>query len=127
MKKSNKATKLFSVLIAVVMLLGVISVGMMASAADRGVWDANTQYNGGDRVTYNGIVYEAKYWINSNEASPDKNTGWKKVLAEGEIPTWDAGAIYASGDQVIYQGNVYKASWDTARKFPVLTNMVLGN
>ncbi|WP_064607856.1 carbohydrate-binding protein [Photobacterium sp. J15] len=40
-------------------------------------WDSNTVYVGGDRVTYQGKVYEASWWTKGNK--PDLGGPWKPV------------------------------------------------
>ena len=71
MKKSAKFSKALSLLIAVVMLMGVISAGMIAGAADYASWEdvGVNQGNGlqvGDTVIVDGIKYQVKdncWWI----------------------------------------------------------------
>ncbi|KOO10550.1 carbohydrate-binding protein, partial [Vibrio xuii] len=40
-------------------------------------WDANKVYTSGDRVSYQGVVYEAKWWSQGDE--PSKGGPWKVV------------------------------------------------
>ncbi|UHA73377.1 glycoside hydrolase family 19 protein [Paenibacillus sp. 481] len=48
-------------------------------------WDQNKAYSTGDKVTYNGKVYEAKWWTqgeNPESSLTNPNSGWKQVGAE---------------------------------------------
>lgn len=40
-------------------------------------WDANKVYTGGERVSYQGVVYEAKWWTQGNQ--PTKGGPWKAI------------------------------------------------
>ncbi|MCV5900349.1 carbohydrate-binding protein, partial [Escherichia coli] len=40
-------------------------------------WDSGKVYNTGDQVSYQGAVYEAKWWSQGNE--PTKGDPWKLV------------------------------------------------
>ena len=45
-------------------------------------WDANTVYNGGDRVLYNGKTYEARWWTQGDNPEESGEWGvWKLVEA----------------------------------------------
>ncbi|WP_284140500.1 lytic polysaccharide monooxygenase [Virgibacillus sp. LDC-1] len=51
---------------------------------DPPAWDANTTYLGGDRVTYNGAVYEAKWWTRNE--TPGEATVWQLVTSGAGVP-----------------------------------------
>ncbi|MFD2386951.1 carbohydrate-binding protein [Enterococcus rivorum] len=70
-------------------------------------WINTKIYVGGDRVFYNGLEYEAKYWTQNNR--PDSSDAWK--LLSNVLLTWDKDKIYVGGDQVIYEGKTYVSSW----------------
>ncbi|CAG20578.1 chitinase [Photobacterium profundum] len=40
-------------------------------------WNINTEYTGGEKVTYNGASYEAKWWSQGND--PSKGDPWKLI------------------------------------------------
>ncbi|MGP8306358.1 chitinase [Vibrio sp. YIC-376] len=103
------------------------------------VWDANKVYTGGDKVSYQGAIYEAKWWSQGNE--PAKGDPWKLVSGTpttvteppvtepespvtepeppitepeppvgGEFISWEPGVTQvANGDKVNYQGKCFVA------------------
>ncbi|MGY0617368.1 chitinase [Vibrio sp. FJH11] len=102
-------------------------------------WDANKVYTGGDKVSYQGAIYEAKWWSQGNE--PTKGGPWKFVsgtpttvteppvtepeppvtepeppITEPELPvnsdfiSWEPGVSQvANGDKVTYLGKCFVA------------------
>ena len=102
-------------------------------------WDANKVYTGGDKVSYQGAIYEAKWWSQGNE--PTKGGPWKFVsgtpttvteppvtepeppvtepeppITEPELPvnsdfiSWEPGVTQAAnGDKVTYLGKCFVA------------------
>ncbi len=97
-------------------------------------WDANKVYTGGDKVSYQGAIYEAKWWSQGNE--PTKGGPWKVAsgtpttepelpvtepepeapITEPELPVnsdfilWEPGVTQvASGDKVTYLGKCFVA------------------
>ncbi|UHA73692.1 lytic polysaccharide monooxygenase [Paenibacillus sp. 481] len=59
------------------------SLGITAKTSTNGggtttpAWDANTVYTKGKRVLYNGVVYEAQWWVQGE--LPGKSGAWKTV------------------------------------------------
>lgn len=44
------------------------------------VWDPEKIYAAGDRVVYEGIIYEAKYWTQNNNPSESGEWGpWRQI------------------------------------------------
>lgn len=94
---------------------------------DTNTWDANAVYLSGDRVTYNGSIYEALWWTQNDR--PGDSSVWLLVNdSEGpeepedpdipEFPEWDANTVYLGGDTVTYNGSVYQALWWTQNETP---------
>ncbi|PAB58998.1 carbohydrate-binding protein [Anaeromicrobium sediminis] len=94
-------------------------------------WNISQIYVAGDRATYNGKVYEAKWWTQGDV--PDKKvanpweTPWKLVNGDSIAPDekvgpgpakWDSSQIYVGGDKVAYNGKVYEAKWWTQGDVP---------
>jgi chitinase len=80
-------------------------------------YDANTVYTAGDQVSYNGHIYEAKWWTSG--LAPDMNEAFKLVYNNsGTLPEWNASLSYNGGDEVSYNGAVYKAKWWTRGDTP---------
>lgn len=74
-------------------------------------WRADQVYVGGDRVVYEGVEYEAKWWTLGEV--PGASAVWQRVTpADGPVP-WNAGAVYTAGDQVAHEGDAYEARWWT--------------
>ncbi|MBQ7446916.1 MAG: hypothetical protein IJV59_03085 [Eubacterium sp.] len=87
-------------------------------------WAANTRYQAGDRVKYNGVVYNVLQAHTSQaDWTPDVAASlFAKVLIptdeEGqqtEIPDWeqpDSTNPYMIGDQVRFDGHIYESIID---------------
>ena len=76
-------------------------------------WDSTTAYTDGAQVTYNGIVYTAKYY-NTGE-NPSSSGAWQRAAeydTDG-IEIWYEGMICSGGKQVSYNGTVYEARYWT--------------
>ncbi|WP_373974391.1 glycosyl hydrolase family 18 protein [Chitinibacter sp. SCUT-21] len=50
-------------------------------------WSSTAVYNGGQRVSYNGAVYEAKWWTQGNQPGADQWGPWKLVSGTPATPT----------------------------------------
>ncbi|EAE2993568.1 chitin-binding protein, partial [Listeria monocytogenes] len=44
------------------------------ASRDIQIWNAQKAYNGGDKVTYNGKTYQAKWWVRGEK--PDSSSIW---------------------------------------------------
>lgn len=101
---------------------------------DAPAWSASAVYTQGNKVTYNGKIYEASWW---NQGTNPESQGawgpWKLIgTASGDgtqggntgsggnagnegiitnVPAWNASAVYNGGDKVSYNGKIYQASW----------------
>lgn len=63
----------------------VISDAFNSGQCNVAAWSANQSYSGGDQVSYNGYIYEAKWWTQNHQ--PDLyegNTGTDYWLVQGE-------------------------------------------
>lgn len=102
---------------------------------DAPAWDATAVYTGGERVSYNGKIYEASWWNQGTNPEDQGEWGpWKLVATssddstdtgedvttpeESGIAAWDAETAYVGGSQVSYNGNVYEAAWWTQGNNP---------
>lgn len=88
-----------------------------------GVWSSNAVYTKGDRVSVNGVIYEAKWWTTGENPVNSGEWGvWKKAAdcleAESGTPSWIATSIYTKGNQVIYEDVLYEAKWWTRGEIP---------
>jgi len=87
-------------------------------------WTANTAFNNGDRVVYDGRVFEAQ-WLTQgqNPANSGPFGAWMEigtpVYIGGEYaPTWTATRVFNGGDVVVYNGQVFRASFWTLNQSP---------
>ncbi|WP_407334082.1 N-acetylglucosamine-binding protein GbpA [Enterovibrio sp. 27052020O] len=81
--------------------------GADPDAMNHPAWDETTTYTGGEKVSFNGLVWEAKYWIQGS--APENSDAWKLISA---LPVaWTSGKAYLAGEQVLFEGNLYQAKW----------------
>jgi len=108
-------------------------------------YDSSATYSGGDRVVYEGSVWEAQWWTRGTTPTTDA-TVWERVGDAGggsgdgsdggsddgsgsdggsdsgsggsDYPTYDASATYTGGDRVVYEGSVWEAQWWTRGTAP---------
>jgi Uncharacterized protein contain chitin-binding domain type 3 len=81
-------------------------------------WDASATYNAGDKVTYNGTVYQATWWTKNQE--PGNPTGpWQELaMTEDGVAIWTASRIFEAGDIVTHDGKTWRAQWWTRNQEP---------
>ncbi|MBO0440463.1 M60 family metallopeptidase [Candidatus Enterococcus ikei] len=77
-------------------------------------WESNKVYTAGNKVFYNGLEYEAKWWTQGNR--PDSSDVWK--LLSNKVMDWEYNRAYNGGDTVTFQGKTYKAKWWTQGNQP---------
>ncbi len=125
----------------VVPLGGMASGAIYARAQSYPEWQSSVAYTGGNRVVYEGNVYEAKWWTKGNNPAVPTNSAhpWQLIgPAEedgsdggggeegddpdpvGNYPVWNAGAVYVAGDRVFYDGMIYEAKWWTQGNNPAM-------
>ncbi|KHS55251.1 carbohydrate-binding protein [Francisella tularensis] len=107
-----KKMKLISSVTCTLMGMGTISIATattIKSASSANSWNANTVYNSGDQVSYNGKTYTAKWWTKGD--IPGNSDVWSSPKEEGA--EWNSSQAYSGGDTVTYQGNQYKAKYWT--------------
>ncbi|RQG86675.1 PKD domain-containing protein [Natrarchaeobius halalkaliphilus] len=105
--------------------------GASASTAARDYpeWDPDEVYNSGDRVVYEGSVWEAQWWTLGDEPSAGPGP-WERLEEDAnddenddendgnggndsEYPSWNADTVYTGGDRVVYDGYLWEANWWT--------------
>ena len=80
-------------------------------------WDANTIYNTGDVVLYNGKEYKARWWTKGD--NPATSSVWEEVIPDdGTVRAWRADLVYNTGDVVSHEGMQYEAQWWTQGQTP---------
>lgn len=76
-------------------------------------FDPSKVYNTGDKVTYNGKEYVAKWWVQGG--IPGQDAAWELIVSVNEDGSVDyvAGTAYLTGAKVKYDGKIYIAKWWT--------------
>ena len=75
----------------------------------------STVYSGGETVSYNGLVYEAKWW--TVDVAPDATNAFE-LVSDVRLDYSDA-TIFFEGREAVFQGNVYRAKWWTLGSSPL--------
>lgn len=76
-------------------------------------YSATTVYVKGDKVSYQGTTYTAKWWTKGD--TPGSAQVWEKEIIKNEDGSVDyyKGGTYVAGDLVNYNGKQYLAKWWT--------------
>ncbi|KZT59086.1 carbohydrate-binding module family 5 protein [Calocera cornea HHB12733] len=107
-------------------------------------WVSGQSYTGSSTVTYQGYVWQAKYYASDAPAS-NANGDWSAIMActgpgttgsptttattppsssapaTGScagVSAWNSGSVYTDGDQVTYNGDIWTAKWWTQGDTP---------
>lgn len=82
------------------------------AAGDYTAWNAVTTYPGEKthKVSYKGLVWENKHYINPGEAEPDVNSGWKLISNIATI--WNNIRTFEADSYVNHNGSQWKASYN---------------
>ena len=95
----------------------VISVNNLAVDPTEPVWSSTKAYSAGDKVVFEGKIYEAKWW-NKNQ-KPNNSNAWKLATpTDGGVPVWSVQNDYAGGTVVTHNAILYKAKWWTKGEEP---------
>ncbi len=83
------------------------------SPSSGNAFDPTKVYNKGDKVTYNGKEYVAKWWVQGGV--PGSDDAWELQVEPNEDGSVDyvPGTAYEAGAKVKYDGTVYTAKWWT--------------
>lgn len=83
-------------------------------------WSSQKIYNTGDKVSWKGHDYKAKWWTQDNE--PGDSDVWEDLnpVSGGE---WRSGKVYLSGEEATYQGKHWVAQWWTKGDIPGSSNV----
>ncbi|MFF5079179.1 carbohydrate-binding protein [Actinoplanes sp. NPDC000266] len=81
-------------------------------------WTATTAYQAGNRVTYQGKVFQASYYARG-AAPGDPNGAWQELaMNEAGDALWTASRIFQAGDVALYDGKTFKARYYTRNQKP---------
>ncbi|MNP54154.1 Chitinase A precursor [compost metagenome] len=89
--------------------------GTDPGAANWPAWQSGKVYNGGDRVSHNQLVWQAKYWTQGNE--PRRAADQWALLGQ-VLLGWDAGVAYGGGELSTHNGRKWKARYWTKGNEP---------
>ena len=84
------------------------------NAANYPAWVSGATYLGGDQVSYQDLVWQAKYWT---QAEPGFTAADWALVSDIEVP-WNASTAYSGGDEANYNGLRYRAQWWTQGEEP---------
>lgn len=79
-------------------------------------FDPGTVYLDGDRVSYEGAVYEAQWWTRGTLPDASPWGSWMRVGEEVDTPqgvllTWTDSWVYSGGELVVHDGRIWQARW----------------
>ena len=86
-----------------------------ANASKYAAWDASKIYNNGDTVSFDHLVWKAKYWTQGNQPGFGVDA-WE--LVSNVKMNWRSDMVYNGGETTTYEGNVYRAKWWTSGDNP---------
>jgi len=87
-------------------------------------WDRNTVYNTGDRVLFEGRVFEAQWWVQGTSPADSGPWGsWMEIAVylapDGNLyDLWTADRVFTGGEVVFWEGALYQAQWWTRNQTP---------
>ena len=86
--------------------------------ADFPAWDAGTVYNTGDRVSFDGVVWSARWWTRNEQ--PGSSQVWESQSASEQ---WDPSKAYQGGAEVNHGEFRYRARWWTQGEDPATSSV----
>ena len=81
-----------------------------ANASKFAAWSASKVYNNGDTVSFDHLVWKAKYWTQGNQPGFSADA-WE--LVSKVSMNWRSDVVYNGGETTSYKGSVYRAKWWT--------------
>ena len=81
-----------------------------ANASKFAAWSASKVYNNGDTVSFDHLVWKAKYWTQGNQPGFSADA-WE--LVSKVSMNWRSDVVYNGGETTTYKGSVYRAKWWT--------------
>lgn len=77
-------------------------------------WQTGKVYNGGEQVSFDGLVWRAKWWTQNER--PGDGEVWQ-LVSQVQLP-WRSNIAYNAGHEVNHQGIRYRARWWTRGDSP---------
>src|SRR5699024_2998307 len=82
-------------------------------------WDAEAVYLAGDRVTYEGALFEATWWNRGQEPGDSPYSSWQEMSQTPDgMVIWTSSRIFTTGEVVVHEGQEYTAKWWTRNQEP---------
>lgn len=111
--------------------VAVVFTVLAAGTCNYPAWNATAVYNTNDTVSYNNVLYRAKWWSQNNV--PSANYGnccvWQYLMPCGGFtaatcyrPVYDSLVAYNANEEVYLNGIVYRANWWTLNENPQMHN-----
>ncbi|WP_353808528.1 glycosyl hydrolase 53 family protein [Agromyces sp. SYSU T00194] len=72
-------------------------------------WDEEAFYQPGDRITYDGSVYEAFRPARTEVPGANPYGAWQEIVSDGDTAVWTPSRIFHAGDVVSHEGALYEA------------------
>lgn len=102
-------------------IIDQITVSPLARAPQAGEpeWSADEAYTAGDRVTYEGALFEATWWTRGQEPGDSPYSSWQEISQTPDgMVIWTPSRIFTAGDVVVHEGQEYTAKWWTRNQEP---------
>ncbi|MBK5145243.1 glycoside hydrolase [Budviciaceae bacterium BWR-B9] len=80
------------------------------AAASQPAWSASKVYNGGETVSFNNLIWKAKYWTQNNQ--PGFGAEQWELVSKVKL-SWRADIVYNGGETTSFNGSEWKAKWWT--------------
>ncbi|MCL1950289.1 MAG: carbohydrate-binding protein [Turicibacter sp.] len=75
-------------------------------------WDVAAIYGEGDRVSFNGSVFQAQWWTQNQEPGVSPHGSWMEMsYNDFGLPIWTESRVFDIGDLVYHEGDVFTAKW----------------
>ncbi|MDW3566262.1 glycosyl hydrolase family 18 protein [Enterobacter asburiae] len=81
-----------------------------ANASKYAAWSASKVYNAGNTVSFDNLVWKAKYWTQGNQ--PGFGVDAWELVSQVKF-NWRSDVVYNGGDTTTYNGYTYTAKWWT--------------
>ncbi|KAF5377574.1 hypothetical protein D9615_005148 [Tricholomella constricta] len=116
-------------------LVAAGGTGFTFPSCNAPAWSSGTSYTGGSKVSFNGYIWQAK-WFASSQPAHNPSGEWSAISAcsgAGTTPTsgescagiaaWSSTAIYTGGAQVVYSSHLWTAQWWTQGETPGVSSV----
>jgi len=81
-----------------------------SNASNYPAWSASKVYTSGNTVSFDNLVWKAKYWTQGNQ--PGFGVDVWELMSQVKFD-WRPEVVYNGGDTTTFEGNVYRAKWWT--------------